>query len=208
MKTRPTPARDRTVNELAALLVSLSHRAYALGLTPGISGNLSVRIPGEPRVLIKATGYSLGDLTPAETMVVDLDGQVLEETPLRPSKEMFFHLAIYQQRTDVAAVVHLHPPYAVAFAVLHQLPPLVSGAARAFLSNRVALVPPAPSGSRELALQVGAAFRDEKIRAALIAEHGSITVGPDLSSAFYLSQYLEDAARTAFLVKQWEALQG
>lgn len=195
------PAQTDTIADLRRTLVELSRRAYALGLVPGVSGNLSVRVPGEDRVLIKATGFSLGDMTPAHTLLVDLDGQVLEDTDLRPSKEMFFHLAIYRRRPEVGAVVHLHPPYTTVFAAVHQLPPALTGAARAFLGGKMALVPPAPSGSRELAALVEAAFRDPRIQAAVLAEHGSITAGPDLYSAFYLSQYLEDAARTALLVR-------
>ena len=194
-----------TVQELRSRLVEVCRRAYALGLVPGISGNISVRVPGEDRVLIKATGASMGDMTERETVLVDLDGAVVEPTELRPSKELFFHLGIYRRRPDVGAVVHLHPPHATAFAAMRRLPPLRTGAARAYLGgDRLALVPAAASGSRELAALVEEAFSRPETRAALLAEHGTVTVGPDLLSAFYLSQYLEDAARTAFLVRLWE----
>lgn len=197
------PAAPNGINGLRELLVALAHRAYALGLVPGVSGNLSVRVPGEPRIVIKATGKSLGDMTPLDTCLLDLEGNLLESgTPLRPSKERLFHVAIYQHRPDVGAVVHLHPPHAVAFAAMQALPPMLTGAARAFLAGKTVLIPPAPSGSRELAAMVGDAFRDPAVQAAILAEHGTITVGPDLYSAFYLSQYLEDAARTACLVRQ------
>lgn len=191
------------VEGLREQLITLCHRAYTLGLTLGISGNMSCRVPGEPRLLVKATGFSLGDVTPAQTLVTDMDGKIVHDTQLRPSKELFFHLAIYRERPDVSAVVHLHPPYTLAFAALHELPPLHTGASRTFLGDKVALIPPAPSGSKELASLVGRAFADSRIMAAIMAEHGSITVGADLAQAFYLSQYLEDAARTAFLVRQW-----
>lgn len=185
------------------LLVSLAHRAYALGLVPGISGNLSVRVPGHPWIVIKATGKSLGDMTAGDTLLLDLDGTVLDaETSLQPSKERFFHIAIYRNRPDVGAVVHLHPPHAVAFAAVHELPPMLTGAARAFLAGKTVLIPPAPSGSRELAGMVGDAFRDPAVQAAILAEHGTVTVGPDLHSAFYMTEYLEDAARTACLVRR------
>jgi ribulose-5-phosphate 4-epimerase/fuculose-1-phosphate aldolase len=188
---------------LRGLLVEVAHRAYALGLVPGVSGNLSVRIPGAAQILIKATGRSLGDMTAADTVVLDLEGNVAEGgTPPRPSKERLFHAAIYQRRPDVGAVVHLHPPHAVAFAAVHRLPPMLTGAARAFLEGKTALVPPAPSGSPQLAALVGRAFQDPAIQAAVLAEHGTVTVGPDLHAAFYLSEYLEDAARTACLVRQ------
>lgn len=192
----------RDIDSRRELLVTLAHRAYAMGLVPGISGNLSVRVPGQPWIVIKVTGKSLGDMTPADTLLLDLEGNVLEDgTSLRPSKERFFHAAIYRRRPDVGAVVHLHPPHAVAFAAVHALPPILTGAARAFLEGKMALIPPAPSGSRELAEMVGAAFQDPAIMAAILAEHGTITVGPDLYAAFYLTQYLEDTARTACLVR-------
>lgn len=189
------------------LLVTVAHRAYALGLVPGVSGNLSVRVPGEAAVIIKATGKSLGDMTSADTLVIDLEGRIRgrgsrARRSLQPSKEWPFHTAIYRCRPDVGAVVHLHPPHAGAFAAMHALPPMLTGAARTFLGGKTALIPPAPSGSRELADLVGEAFRDPAIQAAILAEHGTITVGPDLYAAFYMSEYLEDAARTACLVRQ------
>lgn len=199
------PARDDSIEALRGRLVDVCRRAYALGLVPGVSGNISVRVPGQDRVLIKATGASMGDMTAVDTVLVDLEGGVVEETTQRASKELFFHLGIYRRRPDVGAVVHLHPPYATVFAAMKQLPPLLTGAAGAYLGGgKLVLVPPAPSGSRELASLVEEAFRQPTTQAALLAEHGSITVGPDLLSAFYLSQYLEDAARTAILVRLWE----
>jgi L-fuculose-phosphate aldolase len=191
---------DLVENRLREELVRVAHRAFDLGLTLGISGNLSARIPGTDRIVIKATGLSMGDMTVGDTLLLDLEGDVLEESERRPSKEWRFHLAIYRARSDVGAVAHLHPPYVLAFAALHRLPPLLTGASRTFLGGKLALVRPAPSGSQELAGLVGEAFSDPAIVGAIMAEHGSITAAPDLRHAFYLSQYLEDAARTALLV--------
>lgn len=193
----------KAVARLRRTLLDLCHRAYAFGLTPGVSGNMSARVPGTDRVVIKASGYALGDMTDADTLIVDLDGNVIEGADTRPSKEMYFHLAIYRQRPDVGAVVHLHPPYTLVFAATHSLPPYLTGASRTFLGDGLVMIPPAPSGSKELVRLVEQAFRDPKVIAAVLAEHGSLTVGPDLSQAFYITQYLEDAARTAVLVKQW-----
>ncbi len=194
------PVPEETLSGLRQRLVKLAHRAYFLGLVPGISGNLSVRVPGREQIVIKATGLSMGDITVEDTLLLDFAGNVLEQSTRRPSKERYFHLAIYRQRPDAGAVAHLHPPHVLAFAAAHQLPPLLTGASRTFLGGKIALVPPAPSGSRELADLVGQAFADPKIMAAILAEHGTITIGRDLYDAFYLSQYLEDAARTALLV--------
>ncbi len=192
------------IHRLRRRLASLSRRAYRLGLVPGISGNLSCRVPGQDRVLIKATGLCLGQLTEDQIVLIDLDGNLAEPSDLEPSKERFFHLEIYRRRPDVGAVVHLHPPYALAFAALHRLPPLLTGAARTFLQGGLVLVPRAPSGSRELARLVGEAFTPPEVRAAILAEHGTVTVGPDLETALYLTEYLEDACRTAVLVRLLE----
>jgi L-fuculose-phosphate aldolase len=193
----------QAVARVRRTLLELCHRAYAFGLTPGVSGNMSARLPGADRVVIKASGYALGDMTDAETLVVDLDGNVVEGGDARPSKEMYFHLAIYRNRPDVGGVVHLHPPYTLVFAATGSLPPYLTGAARAFLGDGLVMIPPAPSGSKDLVRLVEQVFRDPRVKAAVLAEHGSLTVGPDLYQAFYLTQYLEDAARTAILVKQW-----
>jgi ribulose-5-phosphate 4-epimerase/fuculose-1-phosphate aldolase len=199
----PTPPAAAPVSELRDRLVAVARRAYLLGLVPGVSGNLSVRVPGQAAILIKATGKSFGDMTAADTLLVDSEGHPLESAGgARPSKERLFHCAIYRRRPDVGAVLHLHPPHCVAFAAVHALPPMLTGAARAFLQGRLALVAPAPSGSPELASLVGDAFADPAIQAAILAEHGTITVGADLHAALYLSEYLEDAARTACLVGQ------
>lgn len=190
------------IDSSRAQLVTFAHRAYAHGLTLGVSGNLSVRLPGGAGVLIKATGKCLGDMTEDDTLVIDLEGNVAGDgSAPRPSKERWFHCAIYQRRPDVGAIVHLHPPHAVAFAAAHALPPLLTGAARAFLGGKIALVPPAPSGSRELAAMVGEAFANAAVQAVILAEHGTVAVGSDMQTAFYLSEYLEDAARTACLVR-------
>jgi len=180
-------------------LVTIARRVYAFGLVPGISGNLSVRVRGRDLIIIKATGRSLGDMTIDDTLLLDLEGNVVEENERKPSKEHHFHLAIYKRRPDVGAIAHLHPPHVLPFAALHRLPPLLTGASRAFLGGKLVLIPPAPSGSQELANLVGTAFGDPSIMAAVLSEHGTVTVGADLYAAFYLGQYLEDAARTAVL---------
>lgn len=193
-----------SLEELRRKVAATCRRAYRLGLTTGISGNVSCRVPGTDRILIKATGLSLARVTSRDVLLLDLDGNVVEASPLQPSKERYFHLEVYRRRPDVGAVVHLHPPYALVFAASHQLPPLRTGAARAFLQGRMALVPPLPSGSRELGEAVGSALEAPGMRAAVLAEHGTVTVGRELEEALYLSEYLEDACRTALWLRLLE----
>lgn len=193
-----------TVRIMREELVAISHRAYQQGLVVGVSGNNSVRVPGTDAVLIKATGANQGDMGTADTVLVDLDGNVLESGG-QPSKEIRWHLSIYRQNPEVGGVVHVHPPYAVAWAVANRVPQLVHTAARGVL-KRIAMVDLAPSGSQELADLVADAFADRDLQVALMREHGIIAAGPDLRSAYYRAEYLEDTAKVALLAAQVRAL--
>ena len=185
-------------------LVAVSWRGYERGLVPGISGNNSLRVPGTNSVLIKATDCCQGEMTTADTVLVTLDGDVLDEGR-RPSKEWKWHLGIYRERPDVGGIVHLHPPTAVAFAVANEVPPLVNTAARGHL-RLLGIVDLFPAGSEELARAVVEQFQDHDVRGVLMREHGTITVGPDLATAYYRTEYLEDDAKVALLAAQIAAV--
>ena len=186
-----------TVRMLREELVAISLRSYERGLVPGVSGNNSVRVPGTDTMLIKTSGSCMGDMTPEDTVHMTLGGDVLDGER-RPSKEWQFHAAIYRVRPDVGAVAHLHPPYSVAFSVAGQIPPLVTAATRGHV-REIGMVGLLPAGSIELAEAVEAAMHGSKLRAVLMQEHGTITVGPDLRTAYYRTEYLEDNARVALL---------
>lgn len=184
-----------TLRMLRDELVAISRRSYARGLVPGVSGNNSVRVPGTDAMLIKTSGSCMGDMTPADTVLMTLDGQVIDGDR-RPSKEWRFHAAIYRVRPEVGAVVHLHPPYSVAFSVAGEVPPLVTAATRGHIQE-VQMVDLLPAGSTELADAVTSVMSGSDLRAVLMREHGTVTVGPDLRTAYYRTEYLEDNARVA-----------
>lgn len=195
---------NEAVRIARAELVRISHRAYQRGLVVGVSGNNSIRVSGTDAFLIKATGCNQGDMETSDTVLVDLEGNVLEEGK-RPSKEVRWHLAIYRRNPGVGGIVHVHPPYATAWAVANRTPPLVHTASRGVL-QKIALVELAPSGSEELANMIAGAFSDEGLRVALMREHGIVAVGPSLREAYYRAEYLEDTAKVALLAAQVQAL--
>jgi L-ribulose-5-phosphate 4-epimerase len=197
------PASD-TVRIMREELVTISHRAYQRGLVVGISGNNSVRIPNTDAVLIKATGANQGDMDTTDTVLIGLDGNVLEEGK-QESKEIRWHLALYRQNPAIGGIVHVHPPYATAWAVANRTPPLIHTAARG-LMGEIGLVNLAPSGSQELADLITEAFSEQEVLVALMREHGIIAVGPDLRTAYYWAEYLEDTAKVALLAAQVQAL--
>ena len=191
---------DPVVEQLAEQLVATCRKAFQRGLVGGAGGNISVRIPDRNEVLITATGVSLGDIASETIVRVDLKGQLIEaQGNLRPSKEAGFHLAAYRLRPHVGAVVHLHPPFATAFAVRGQELPLVTDGSRTNLRH-VPVVDPAPSGSPELHRLIEEALHKyPEAKGILLKEHGMFTMGPNLIVAYNLADLMEDTAKIALL---------
>ena len=89
-------------------------RLYDKGFSPSISGNLSVKV-GD-KILISRSGVCLNDMNFDDIVMIDLDGNVLEQGK-KASSERFLHTAIYEKREDIKAIVHSHEPYITSYAV-------------------------------------------------------------------------------------------
>jgi ribulose-5-phosphate 4-epimerase/fuculose-1-phosphate aldolase len=191
---------DPIVARLAEELATTCRRAFQRGLVGGAGGNISVRIPDRDEALISATGVSLGDITPASVVRVDLKGQTVEaQAGHRPSKETGFHVIAYRLRPHVGAVVHLHPPFATAFAVRGKELPLVTDGSRLNLTH-VPIVGHAPSGSPQLHRIIEEGLqRYPEAKAVLMHQHGVFTMGPSLTVAYNLADLVEDTAKIALL---------
>ena len=177
-----------------------SKRAYDRGLIRGTGGNLSLRSPTNEMVLVTPTDISLGDVKPEENILVNLHGETIESPlGLMPSKETSFHLRVYRMRSDVRGVVHLHPPYATAYADRGKPLPMVTVSAKAKL-QQVPNIGCAPPGSDELCELVADGIESfPNARAFLMKEHGILTVGEDLRAAYYLAELVEETAQIAFI---------
>ncbi|AQZ69316.1 fuculose-1-phosphate aldolase [[Actinomadura] parvosata subsp. kistnae] len=167
-------------------LCEYGRRAVELGLVIGTSGNLSVR-EGD-LVTVTPSGAALDRLTPEMCPVVDLTTgrRVAGET--RPSSETPMHLAIYQT-TDARAIVHTHSVFGTVVATtMTELPPVHYNAL--MLGGVVKVAEYATYGTPELAANVRAALEGGK-RAALMANHGGVTIGATLEEAFEATRLLE-----------------
>jgi L-fuculose-phosphate aldolase len=96
-------------------MVEVGRRLYARGLINGGEGNLSCRL-GPRRLLCTPSGVNKGFLSEDQLVATDLSGDSLHELR-RPSSEMLLHVACYEEREDCLAVVHAHPPHAVALTL-------------------------------------------------------------------------------------------
>ncbi|GAA2070697.1 class II aldolase/adducin family protein [Microbacterium hatanonis] len=181
-------------------LIAAGARLVEAGLSPGSSGNLSIR--DDDRILITGTGSSLGRLAEADIAVLDLDGTRISGA--RSSKESPLHVGFYRRDDAYRAVVHLHSPYAVAASCLEPwaphsaVPPLTP-----YFVMRVGQTPLLPyrhPGDPELGRDLEHA--PWMLRAALLANHGSIVAGTDMADAVDRGVELEEACRISLLTAQ------
>jgi L-fuculose-phosphate aldolase len=174
---------EREREEVAAAARSLAGK----GLVAGTSGNVSARREGH--VAITPTGAVLAELEPAQVTVVDLDGNVADGD-LAPTSEIDLHLGVYA-RYGAGAVVHTHAPVATALAcVLDELPCVHYDMLA--LGGAVRVAPYTTFGTPALAEAVADAL-DGKT-AALMANHGAVTIGTDIAGAVRATELLEWAA--------------
>jgi len=173
------------------------------GLSPGSSGNVSIRV--KDRVYATPSGASLRRVRADELSVVGMDGVPISGE--RVTKELGMHLAAYAARPEVRAVVHLHSRAATAVSCLEI--PVGQDPLPAYTPYRirslgpVALVPYAPPGSAELTAGVAAAVGSSSV--LLLANHGSLVCAPDLTTAVDVSEELEAAAELTLALRDLPA---
>lgn len=188
------------VSACAGEYVLVAQRAWARGLVAGTGGNMSVRVPGQGRVLIKPSGVSNVECRDDTLLQVALDGTVLVGSEA-PTRDLNFHLAIYQARPDVGGIVHAHVPWATSLTFLgnRELPLLTPHAHHKL--GRVPIVGYFDSGTNELRDLVADAFANATTRAVLLERHGMIAVGPTLTAAEEIAELVEETAQIAVLVR-------
>jgi L-fuculose-phosphate aldolase len=155
------------------------------GLVRATSGNVSARV-SEERVAITPTGGVLAELTGEEIAVVDLNGELVEG-PHAPTSEIALHLGAYR-RYGTGAVVHTHAPIATALSTVLDELPCIHYEMLA-LGGSVRVAPYRTFGTTELAECVLDAL--EGRAAALMSNHGTLTIGPDLDAAVEGTALLE-----------------
>lgn len=173
-------------------LVRICRKMEAKGLVAATDGNVSCRL-GEDRLLITPSGTSKGDLQPEAFLLVDRAGRVVEGNG-RPSSEIRMHLAVYDARPDVGAVVHAHPPLLTALT-LAGLPFRADVLPEVWLTiGPVPTVPYATPSTEEVPHSIAPFVAAHQ--AFLLERHGSLTLGENLEEAYRRLEKLEHAAQT------------
>ncbi len=186
------------MDDLAAQMCEVGRRAYQRELVDGTGGNFSCRLDDQ-RVLCTPTLSCKGRLTPSDLCVVDLEGRPLAGTR-RPSSEVRMHLEVYAASPAVRAVIHCHPPFATAFAVLGETIPTGVLPEGDVLLGPVPLIPYQTPGTREMGLALRPYVADHV--AAILQNHGTVTWGLDLETAYVLTETLEAVCRVVYQAQQ------
>ena len=170
------------------------------GLTPGSSGNISVRLD-DGGWLVTPTNASLGHLDPANLARLDPHGRLMGGDT--PTKEIPLHAALYESRSTARAVVHLHSTHAVAVTMLPDtnpkdaLPPLTPYSL--MKCGSVAMLPYYRPGDPAVADAIkGLAGKHSSV---LLANHGPVVAGETLEAAVFAMEELEETAKLHLLLR-------
>lgn len=186
-------------NKLREQIAQFGKSLFMRGYGCGSSGNISVKL--DDGILVTPTNSCMGFLEPARISKVSFEGTHLSGDA--PSKETFFHLAMYEERRDDTAIVHLHSTHSVAVSCLDGvneddvLPPIT-----AYYVMRVGKLPLVPyfrPGDKALAEAVRAYAREH--HAMLLANHGPIVSAKALDAAVYSAEELEETAKLYLLLE-------
>jgi L-ribulose-5-phosphate 4-epimerase len=184
----------RTVCDLHAELVRY-------GLVAWTAGNVSGRVPGTDRFVIKPSGIGYEELTPDAIVVCDLDG-ALVDGDLVPSSDTAAHAYVYRHRPDVGGVVHTHSTYATAWAARGEPIPCVLTAMADEFGGEIPVGPFALIGDDSIGRGIVATLDQHRSPAVLMQNHGVFTVGPDARAAVKAAVMCEDVARTVHIARQ------
>jgi L-fuculose-phosphate aldolase len=187
----------KTEREYRQDIVEIGKLIFQKSWVAANDGNISVRLDGE-RILATPTGVSKGMMHPDDLIVVDRKGEKLSGRREQTS-EIALHLAVYQLRPDVRAVVHAHPPVATGYAAagvplnLALLPEVVIGLGCVPLAGYG--LPGTPALVEPLLPLI------PKYDALLMANHGAICYGGDVQQAYFRMETVEHAARIQLVAR-------
>ncbi|MEA1960356.1 MAG: class II aldolase/adducin family protein [Bacillota bacterium] len=179
-------------------LIETAQEIYNSKLVVGTWGNVSVRIKEREQFLITPSGMDYCSLLTEDIVLMNVDGTIAEGK-WKPSVEAPMHSRIYQERVDAGAIVHVHSPFASVFAVANQSIPVILEETAQIIGHEVQTAEYAACGSNKLAEGIVQTLGNG--RAVLLAHHGLVGVGKDLSDALKVCYIAEKTAQVALYSK-------
>jgi L-ribulose-5-phosphate 4-epimerase len=201
------------VTALRETVCALHAELVRNNLVAWTSGNVSARVPGvsgTELMVIKPSGVSYDDLTPASMVVCDLSGKPVSpdgSKGLSPSSDTATHAYIYRHMPEVGGVVHTHSTYATAWAARGEPIPCVITAMADEFGGEIPVGPFALIGGDEIGRGVVATLTGHRSPAVLMRSHGVFTVGGTGRDAVKAAVMCEDVARTVHLARAFGELE-
>ena len=180
---------ELTSMELREQICDICHKMWQLGWVAANDGNVSVKLP-DGTFLATPTGMSKSFITPEKLVHIDQDGQILDASAgLKPSSEIKMHLRCYKEREDVGAVLHAHPPVATGYAVANKPLDEYSMIETVIALGSIPVTPYGTPSTYEVPDRIAPYLGEHD--ALLLQNHGALTVGADLITAYYRMETLE-----------------
>lgn len=184
---------------IRAQICDICHKMWQLGWVAANDGNVTVKLD-EDTFLATPTGISKSFMEPDKLVKINGKGEILEALEgYRPSSEIKMHLRCYQERADVGAVVHAHPPTATGFALAHKPLDTYSLIECVIAIGAVPIAPYGTPSTDEVPESIGPLLPKHDV--ILLENHGALTVGSDLTTAYYRMETLELWAKTSFVAQ-------
>ena len=162
-------------------------------------GHVSVRVPGQPgHFFMKPHSIGFGEITEANILTIDLDGEVVAGTAKRHS-EVYIHSEIFRARPDVQSVIHTHPTQSVALSATGRPMRAISQGGAVFAGDNLPVYADTIYLIRTKEMGAGLARALGPHRAVLMRGHGVTMTGESLQQAVMLAMMLEEAARVQLL---------
>jgi L-ribulose-5-phosphate 4-epimerase len=190
-------------SEERKLIVAVGKAILANGLAHDGQGNISIYNRKQGQIAITPSGIPYEKRQAEDICVVSLDGKLIEGN-WQPTSEHALHLSFYWKRGDVNAVLHTHAKYSTVFSITGKPSmPIVLAEAGMLLGGPVPVAPYARPGTEAVGeVTVEAANGG---RAAIMANHGLVTVGEDLDRALKVSVAVEEMAHAIVLASSLSA---
>ena len=166
------------------------------------AGNISLR-DDAGHIAITPSGVKYVDMAPADIVIIDAEGRVLDGKPgLKPSSEYQLHTILMQDLPGVQAMVHTHSLYALTFAALNRSIPMISLELLP-AGGEIPVAPYVCPGTAGVGTGAAAVFRQHPgLMGLLLQNHGLVAVGPTLDRAYEYAYDIEVAAQVYHLALQ------
>ena len=175
--------------EIREQICDVCHKMWQLGWVAANDGNVTVKLP-DGNFMATPTGISKSFITPEKLVIIDSEGKVVEaEGPYKPSSEIKMHLRCYRERPDVGAVVHAHPATATGYAVAGKSLDEYSMIETVIAIGSIPLTPYGTPSTDEVPEAITPYLAEHDV--FLLQNHGALTVGADLITAYYRMETLE-----------------